>query len=338
MRTVLITLGVLAVALLVVALRPGFTPPILRPNAIASLEEVTLNGARQWVLIRGQRDRPIVLFLHGGPGMPAMYLAYAFQRPLERDFLVVQWDRRGAGKSLAATRDPSRIRTSQEIADAVALIDLLRERYGQRQVILVGHSYGSYLGVALAQQHPELIRAYVGVGQVACDAGAEAAIQDAWLRAQATAAGDRATLAQIGRSGWDRESALFRYGAEVRKWRSITPIILTGLAAPEYTFSDGLNVRNGVAFTHASYVYDGPRLPLYTSVESLSVPVFLFEGRADYTAPTACAARLFSRISAPSKTWVWFDRSAHFPFLEEPETFHQALLGVVRQTTPLVAK
>jgi pimeloyl-ACP methyl ester carboxylesterase len=322
----LVALGVVTAVTLVVVLRPGFTPPILRQGAVATLEEVNLNGAPEWILIRGQRDKPIVLFLHGGPGMPAMYLAYAFQRPLERDFLVVQWDRRGAGKSLAATRDPSRIRTSQEIADAVSLIELLRARYGQKRVILVGHSYGSYLGVALAQQHPELVRAYVGVGQVACDPAGDAALQDAWLRGQSAAAGDQATLAQIGRPDWDRESALFRYGAEVRKWRSITPMILTGLAAPEYTFSDGLAVPKGVAFTHKSYVYDGPRLPLYDSVKALSVPVFLFEGRSDYTAPTDCAARLFAGISAPSKTWVWFDRSAHFPFLEEPERFHQALL------------
>jgi pimeloyl-ACP methyl ester carboxylesterase len=290
------------------------------------------------VLIRGQRDKPILLFLHGGPGMPAMYLAYAFQRPLERDFLVVQWDRRGAGKSLAATRDPSRIRTRQEIADAVALIDLLRTRYGQGRAILVGHSYGSYLGIALAQQHPDLIRAYVGVGQIACDPAGEAALQDVWLRAQATAAKDRATLAQIGRPDWDRESALFRYGAEVRKWRSVTPMILTGLAAPEYTFGDGLNVRRGVAFTHKYYVYDGPQLPLYESVRALNIPVFLFEGRRDYTAPTGCAARLSAAISAPSKTWIWFDRSAHFPFLEEPEHFHQALLDVVSRTAPSTPK
>ena len=104
-------LGVVAALLLVFALRPGFTAPILRPDAVASLEQLDLSGARQWVLIRGQPNKPILLFLHGGPGMPTMYLAYAFQRPLERDFLVVQWDRRGEGKSFPSTQDPSRIRT-----------------------------------------------------------------------------------------------------------------------------------------------------------------------------------------------------------------------------------
>jgi pimeloyl-ACP methyl ester carboxylesterase len=323
-----IALLVMVAGVATVVLRPGFTFPILRDGSVASLEQVTLNGVPQWILIRGQRDKPIVLFLHGGPGMPSMYLAHAFQRPLENDFLVVQWDRRGAGKTYQATTNPALVRTSQEVADAAALINILTQRYGERRVILVGHSYGSYLGIALTAQHPELVRAYVGVGQVSCDPRAEAVIQDAWLRNEAVAAGNRDEAGQIGTPHWDREAALFRYGAEVMKWTGITPMILTGLAAPEYSFTDAMNVRKGVAFTHRNFVYDGPTRPLSESVRMLESPLYLFEGRRDYVAPTACATQLFSEITAPRKVWVWFDRSAHFPFLEEPERFHKELQTV----------
>jgi len=321
-------IGVVVMAA-IVALRPGFTFPILHNGSVASLEQVVLNGAPQWILIRGRHDKPIVLFLHGGPGMPSMFLAHAFQHSLERDFLVVQWDRRGAGKTYPTTTNPSLVRTSQEVADAAVLINVLTQRFGQRRVIVIGHSYGSYLGVALVEQHPELVRAYVGVGQVSCDTDTEAAIQDAWLRQEAAAAGDRDTLAQIGTKHWDRESALFRYGGEVMKWTSVTPMILTGLASSEYSFTDAMNVQKGVAFTHRNFVYDGPNRPLSQSVRALESPVYLFEGRRDYVAPTVCAAQLFGEITAPRKVWVWFDRSAHFPFLEEPEKFHEELLAVV---------
>lgn len=260
--------------------------------------------------------------------MPSMYLAHAFQHSLEDSFLVVHWDRRGAGKTYPTTTNPALVRTSQEVADATALIGLLTRRFGQRNVIVIGHSYGSYLGVALTEQHPNLVRAYVGVGQVSCTPSAEAAIQDAWLRQQADAAGDRDTAAQIGNARWDREAALFRYGAEVMKWTSVTPMILTGLASPEYSFADAMNVQKGVAFTHGNFVYDGPRRPLSESIHILKSPVYLFEGRRDYVAPTACAAQLFGEITAPRKAWVWFERSAHFPFLEEPEKFQQELLAV----------
>jgi pimeloyl-ACP methyl ester carboxylesterase len=320
-------IGVVAIAAIVV-LRPGFTFPILHNGSVASLEQVVLNGASQWILIRGRRDKPIVLFLHGGPGMPSMFLAHAFQHALERDFLVVQWDRRGAGKTYPTTTNPALVRTSQEVADATVLIKVLTQRYGQQRVIVIGHSYGSYLGVALVEQHPELVRAYVGVGQVSCDTVTEAAIQDAWLHEQAAAAEDRVTLAQIGTKHWDRESALFRYGAEVMKWTSVTPMILTGLISSEYSVTDAMNVQKGVAFTHRNFVYDGPNRPLSQSVRTLKSPVYLFEGRRDYVAPTACAAQLFGEITAPRKVWVWFERSAHFPFLEEPEKFHKELLAV----------
>jgi len=310
------------------ALRPGFTFPILRDGGVASLEQITLNGAPQWILIRGQRNKPIVLFLHGGPGMPSMYLAHAFQRPLESDFLIVHWDRRGAGKSYSTSTNPALVRTSQEVSDATALITALLERYGQHRAIVVGHSYGSYLGIALTTQHPELVRAYVGVGQVSCDPDTEAAIQDRWLRQQATGAGDRTTIKMIGLPKWDRESALFRYGAEVTTWTSVAPMIVTGLASPEYSIADAMNVRKGVEFTHRNFVYDGPSRPLSQSVRALQTPLYLFEGRRDYVAPTLCAAQLFEEITAPRKVWIWFDKSAHFPFLEEPDKFHRELLAV----------
>jgi pimeloyl-ACP methyl ester carboxylesterase len=148
------------------------------------------------------------------------------------------------------------------------------------------------------------------------------------LRQAAAAVGDGDTVAQIGTAHWDRESALFRYGAEVMKWSSVAPMILTGLASAEYSFTDAMNVQRGVAFTHRNFVYDGPQRPLELSVHALKSPVYLFEGRRDYVAPTACAAQLFAKITAPRKEWVWFERSAHFPFLEEPTKFHQRLLAV----------
>ena len=79
---------------------PGHTPAIRGPNSIALLERIRIGNVDQCILIRGNDSSlPVLLFLHGGPGMPAMYLAHAFQGELEKEFVVVQWDRRGAGKS-----------------------------------------------------------------------------------------------------------------------------------------------------------------------------------------------------------------------------------------------
>jgi pimeloyl-ACP methyl ester carboxylesterase len=333
MRRAIMLFGAAALAILVLwLLHPAFTPPIFGPRSVASLEAVDLGGVRQWVLIRGQdRTKPILLFLHGGPGMPSMYLAHAFQRPLEKDFLVVQWDRRGAGKSYSPDIDPRTLRTSQELADAQQLIALLQSRYGRRPIIVVGHSYGSYLGVALVRARPDLVRAYVGVGQVACTQTQERAIQDRWLRDQAMAVGDRTTAAAAARGGeWDRETALFQYGGEVVRMKSFLPLVLLGLRATEYTTADSLKVKPGVNFTHAHFVLDGPPLPLSTSAHELPVPTWLFVGRRDYTTPWQCQQAYFASLSTPQKHWVWFNNSAHFPFLEQPEAFHQRMLEVAK--------
>jgi pimeloyl-ACP methyl ester carboxylesterase len=119
---------------------PGRTPTINEPNWIASLERIRIGGVDQYILIRGNDSSlPVLLFLHGGPGMPAMYLAHAFQRELEKDFVVVQWDRRGAGKSYREDIS-STLNSEQLVADTVELTNLLRTRFHQNRIYLVGHS------------------------------------------------------------------------------------------------------------------------------------------------------------------------------------------------------
>lgn len=339
-RTVALTAAVvLLVGVLYWGLRV-YTPyiadhPGVTTRAISSLEQVMLGGDIQWVLIRG-RDRraPIVLFLHGGPGMPMMYLAYAFQRPLEDRFLVVQWDRRGAGKSYAAGVDhPEKMRVSQEIADTVSLIGQLRARFGSQKIILVGHSYGTSLGVRVAQARPDLLRAYVGVGQEACDRKTELKLQDDWIAAQARGHGDKDAL-KLATSGkpYDRESLLFRYGGEIEKSTSFFDLLWIGLRAPEYSILDAWHVKAGVDFTHSHLKDDVTKVGFMNDVRRVSVPVYLFEGRQDYTAPDACAVKFLDGLSARRKQIVWFEHSAHFPFLEEPQVFASALERVARET------
>jgi pimeloyl-ACP methyl ester carboxylesterase len=108
------------------------------------LEKIALGGVEQSLLIRGRHaDNPVLLVLHGGPGMTQMYLAHRFQARLEEDFVVVQWDRRGAGKSYRADLPRGTLRTSRLVADAEELVPLLRRRFGGRRLLLLGHSWGS---------------------------------------------------------------------------------------------------------------------------------------------------------------------------------------------------
>jgi pimeloyl-ACP methyl ester carboxylesterase len=327
---------VLLIILVALWFRPAWTPTIPVPQGIASLEQVELNGSHQWILIRGQdRDNPLVLFLHGGPGMPAMYLAHASTRKLERDFVVVHWDRRDAGKSYDPHMPTSQERVSQQLADAEALIRLLRQRFAARPMFLVGHSWGTYLGVLLAQRDPEWFAAYVGMGQVT-DIAEQRLVADGFIEQEAQRRGRREATAEMqAQPDAYREKWLFEFGAELHHATSFLPLLMTGLAAPEYTLRDALNVPKGPQFAARHMQYDVIATSLSTTVRSLDIPVFLFAGRYDYVTPSALGVAYVQALQAPCKQIVWFENSAHFPFYEEPENFARAMRQV--RDVPCVA-
>jgi pimeloyl-ACP methyl ester carboxylesterase len=337
------TIGAVGAALVAIALAwwglrvhtPAIADDPAHPGAaIASLEQVTLHGDPQWVLIRGRnRHAPIVLFLHGGPGNPLMRFAHAFQRPLEKDFLVVQWDRRGAGKSYRGPVDIPHMRASREIADTIALIEKLQARFGARKIILIGHSYGTELGALVAAQRPDLVRAYVGVGQVACRWKRVQAMQEAWLLPQAAARRDNTLVKTIrAHKPFDHEVAVFAYGGAVEHATNKVPLWLMSLRAPEYSLRDVWHTRKGIRFTHGHLKRDVYAGALMDAVPRIPVPVYFFEGRGDRVTPPVCVQDYLKRLDAPQKEIVWFEQSAHYPFLAEPEKFHQSLLHVAAET------
>ncbi|MEW6751864.1 MAG: alpha/beta hydrolase [Candidatus Latescibacterota bacterium] len=331
-RTALVlSLAVAGVLVYTFVLRRGRTPELEGERSVASLETVRLGGAEQWVLIRGHdRSHPVVLFLHGGPGMPAMYLAHAWQRELERDFVVVHWDRRGAGKSYSAAAGDDPLSVSQALADTYELTQALRRRFGQEPIYLVGHSWGSYLGLLIARQHPECYAAYIGVGQLAGTRAEAEALRHRHVEHAAAQTGDEETAARLAAGGPVTEDDLFRYGAELHAARSFWPLLWTGLLAPEYTLRDVLHVKRGADEVARRMACDVLPRPLEGEVTRLEVPVFLFLGRHDYTTPSELAAAYAERLQAPFKEVTWFEHSAHFSFFEEPARFHTEMLRVVR--------
>ncbi len=313
----------------------GGTPAIEGERAVAELTTVELGGAEQWVLIRGRdRRNPMVLWLHGGPGMPAMYLAHAFQRELERDFVVVHWDRPGAGKSYGAAADRP-ISVRRRVDDTIALTEYLRERFGRDRVYLLGHSWGSYLGLLTVRERPELYRAFIGTGVIAGTRAEAETVRRDWITRQAEAAGDSALLARLAADGEVNEDDVFKHGGALRGAQSFWPLLKIGLAAPEYTLTDALNVRRGVQLVHERMEYDVAPAPLEGEVERVEVPVAFLLGRHDYTTPSSLAAGHLDRLEAPYKRLVWFEDSAHFPFLSEPGAFREALVSLHRELEEL---
>lgn len=140
------------------------------PNGIDDLRRVRIGGIDQWIEVRGDDvNNPILLFLHGGPGIAFIPVAGLFQGGWEKTFTVVQWDQRGAGKTYESNDRELQRRTMnvpQMEQDTLEVVNYLRARFHRGRIFVVGHSWGSVLGLWLAHEHPELIYAYVGVGQI----------------------------------------------------------------------------------------------------------------------------------------------------------------------------
>lgn len=314
----------------------GRTPPIVDADgavvsgSVASLEELRIGGVPQWVLVRGRdRTRPIVLFVHGGPGMPAMFLAHAWQRALEEDFVVVHWDRRGTGKSWRAEPPPGSVGVRRTLDDLLELTDVLRSRFGQDRIYLLGHSWGSYLGLLAVRERPERYLAFIGTGQMAGSRADVAAARRALLARRAAEDGDEELAARVRRPGAEpTEDELFRHGGELRGATSLWPLVAAGLRAPEYDLWDLLELKGAAERVNRSMRSDVLPRPLEGEIPRFEVPVFFLLGRFDMDAPSDLAAAYLERLEAPRKAVEWLEGSAHFPFFEEPEAFRGAMLRV----------
>lgn len=131
---------------------------------------VRLTDQEEYITIAGEdTNNPVIISLHGGPGSPTSYVDHCWQDYLTDEYTVVCWDERGCGRSYYrnASVDPDNETLSfdAQLADLDALVDYLRDRFSQEQVIIMGHSYGSVLGSRYALAHPEKVSAYIGIGQ-----------------------------------------------------------------------------------------------------------------------------------------------------------------------------
>ena len=324
---------------------------VVADHGIERLEQVRIGGIDQWVSIRGSdRRNPVLLMLHGGPGWVSMPTSWYFQRGWEEYFTVVQWDQRGAGKTYAAN-DPARVAPTMTrermVADALEMVDWLRHEFGKDRIFVLGHSWGSYLGLEVARQRPEWLHAYIGVGQIS-DAPESERRGWAWTLQQARQDGNAQAIADLESiAPYARGSApvplpdLFKqrrwlnyYGGMVHNRRGGDAEAAALSLSPEYTDADVAAVWQGNDYSMQHLLSDVLTLDM-TTVHALETPLFLFLGRHDYNVNSALAADWFDTVKAPRKQLVWFEQSAHEVMNEEPG---RMLLALVTQVRPIAAQ
>lgn len=328
-------LGLSVAAIEIISTRLEARTRIETENGIESLESVRIGGVDQTIYLRGQdRSRPILLFVHGGPGSPETGAAREFGLRLEEHFVVVHWDQRGAGNSCSSEVPDESLHLEQYVADTLELVHLLRERFGQERIFLLGHSWGSVLGVLATQRHPELFHAYVGLGQVV-NMRRNEEISYRFVVDRARAEGNERALEELSaiQPPYDRIEDLMlqrtwlgHYGGAVRDGDPFVAIARSLIVSPEYSLSAKLAFY-GCTINSLRHAWDDlDSIDFLSDVRRLDVPVYFLTGRYDYNTPFELVEEWMEHLEAPHAEIIWFEESAHMANLEQPEAFQDALI------------
>ena len=297
---------------------------------------MTIGGIEQWVTIRGDdRGNPLLLLLHGGPGdvQSPFRSTYA---PYEKDFVLVQWDQRGAGRTFAKN-GAAGVTRERLIADGIDLAERLRNRFPRSPLILFGHSWGSIIATGMAQQRPELFVAYVGTGQATAWADT-VQFQFDFLKQRYKERDDTAALAAleaIGKPDPKNVAQYFGFSRPIRQNMNASDTAwLTGLRnsysangeteAALKAIGDGMSA-SGQALIGASVATDLP-----ATATSFKIPYYVIQGRHDLFAPTPLVETYFEKVSAPKKRLIIIEDAGHFALATHEAEVIAALKALIR--------
>ncbi|WP_234122434.1 alpha/beta fold hydrolase [Clostridium hydrogenum] len=341
--TLLFMLGIVTVS----SQHMTYTPPIVCKGgkvvsgSIAELRKVKLNGSNEWITIRGKnKDKPILLFLAGGPGGTLLSATRIQLKALEDNFVVVNWDQPGAGKSCNAVKVDF-LTPKRYVSDAYELTKYLCQRFNKKKIYVCGESWGSALGIMLVKQHPELFSAFVGTGQMISFTDTELYDYNTAIK-MAKENGDSKVVEKLKKQSLP---PYYGNGAVLKAWTYYSYLdecmqrnkniwnsgysTFSEMAGPEYGLYDKLNYILGMIKTYDRVYPQLYGIDFRKQDEKIDVPVYIFQGRHDINAPTEFVQEYYDKLKAPSKKLIWFEHSGHDTWRNENKKFCNTMINVL---------
>ena len=332
----------------------AFTPPITDadgneiPGSIAAIETVTLGGLEQSILIRGvDVTKPVLLWLHGGPGLPNSPFVGMFQpSELEENFVVVHWDQRGAGKSYSEGLTAEDMRPEKFVSDTLELTDILRESFDQEKIFLFGISWGSALGFLTIMESSDPYHAFIAASEAA-DFDRRWMMSYEWALEQAREVNNNEVIQGLeslqpfdptnpehteavgGVLDLLRGGNLYTEGL----WDAAVNYVISG-QSPEHTSTDSDKLIAGMGLSSQTTSIDVSQSDynLFRDFPVSPIPVHFFAGRHDYVTPGELAEEYYNFLEAPAKSFTWFENSAHMMVWDEPDKTAQELIRIANET------
>lgn len=315
------------------------------PGSIAAIETITLGGVEQTLTIRGvDSTNPVLLILHGGPGMPSSPWATwnGYHAGLEEHFVVVHWDQRGAGKSFSKDLTEEDMLVEKFVGDTLELAGILRERFGQDKIFLWGHSWGAGLGFEVLQVSEAPFYAFFASGvrpewNSTSEEGYQRVLELARQAGDVEAVEALEAIQPFDPENFEHLQVRGEYLAQylvgdfhteglMDEWLGY---VMKG-KSPEYTIPFVLQTFSGMDFTNqttSAEILDSD-FNLFTDFPVSTIPVHFFMGRYDYECPGELAEEYFNALTAPDKSFTWFENSAHNMYYDEADLFNQTLIRI----------
>lgn len=318
-------------------------------GSLIEKEWLEVGGIKQGFFIHSENpDNPVILFLHSGPGSPELPIIEASENNerLEKYFTVCYWDQRGAGMTYNKDTDPASANIPQFVEDTRELTEYLTKRFGKNKIYLMGHSWGSYLGVKVIEKSPEYYHAYIGISQITHQHLSEQLAYQ-YMMEHAKEIDDTKVITNLAK--YDPEAKDFptndyllkvraetmnKYGiGTTHKPSSMTSLLKDVLLFKSYTMSEKMKYVQGSMFSLNHVFHYVITDNLFESSTSFQVPVHIIHGLHDYQVSYKLAKQWLEQIEATGKYLYTFENSAHSPHMEESEKFVQIVREIVKQKT-----
>lgn len=294
---------------------------------------VLINGIEQWITIKGEKSKPVILFIHGGPGSPMSPYSENLYKDLSKDFIIAQWDQRGSGKTFGRTApeeltpeflQANPLTLEQMTDDGIAVSEYLLKHLGKQKIILFGTSWGSALGVKIVTKRPDLFYAYVGHSQIVNPNIDEAFYNKIYKIAKEK--NDKEALEvlnSIGKPPYDRAKKvgqLFRVLKKYERANSVPAPSAWFVEAPAYNNpKDNQNREEGDDYSFVNFAGDSKlgvhsmsaTIDLMKDNWQFEIPVYLIQGNEDLLTPKEASKAYFDKIKAPEKKYYLLPKTAH---------------------------
>lgn len=294
-------------------------------------EVVQIQGVRMGMVLQASSwEKPVLLVVHGGPGMPEFFLEEKFGSGLCEEFVVVWWDQRGAGLSFSKETKLKDLTVSKGIQDVIDVTNYLRERFHKEKIYILAHSFGTFLGIQAIAQAPELYEAYLGVAQVIYQKESEKLAYE-YMIEYYKRAGKKRTVRKLLKHDYTskeykkmRDSLMHKSGiGTMHDMKSVAlGVFFASFFSKTYSFKETVNLWRGRALLRRSELETtklSEQWNFRNKITKVNVPVYFFSGVYDYTVNYKLVKGYYMKLKAPKKRYYLFEHSAHSPMFEEPE-------------------